>query len=90
METSASLYEWMLRYQRENGRSPLMREMAEQFDALGYRSSVRHTLQNLTVSGMVIETKPAGASRRYEAVDQQDSESSGTGCGGGDSASPAV
>jgi hypothetical protein len=68
MGTSTVLHEWMLEYQAENGRPPLMREMAEQFESLGYRSSVRYALLNLVDGELVREIKQPGSSRRYEAV----------------------
>ena len=71
MDNVDEVYSFMLRYQEEHGRPPLMREIVENCD-LSHRSSVQYIMFGLIERGLVVEVREPGKSRRYQAVVEEE------------------
>ena len=69
VQTKYLVYEFMLRYQEQEGRPPLLREIVDQIAQLSHRSSVRHDLLCLLAEGKAREVGEPGTQRRWEAIE---------------------
>lgn len=69
METRLRMYRYMVEYQERTGKPPLMREIAEHFGELAYRSSVRHNMMRLVEDRLVVAQGKPGTSRRWRAIE---------------------
>lgn len=70
-ETRHEVWQWMLDYQKQNGRLAKMEEIKRAHDTLNWRSSVRHDLQVLLKEGKVEAVDEPGTARRYRALSDE-------------------
>jgi len=72
MSTADRVWQYMKDYQKEAGRPPTMREIADQFEEFSHHSAPQYTIQQLEKQGRVEATGEPGSARRYEAVERPD------------------